>query len=44
MIHNINTEELKRMAGSDGLILQGCGGPAEDWLKGINEILGVLTK
>ena len=35
----ITSEELRRMDGQEGLILQGCGGPAQEWLDGINEML-----
>ncbi len=38
-INRITTEHLRRMQGKDGLILQGCGGDPEEWLRGINEIL-----
>ena len=27
------------MDGQEGLVLQGCGGPAEEWLNGINNLL-----
>ena len=37
----ISVEELRRMDGQEGLILQGCGGPAQEWLDGIN---GLLTE
>jgi hypothetical protein len=36
---HITTEELKRMTGTEGLILQGCGGDTEEWVSGINELL-----
>ncbi len=35
----ITTEELRRLTGSEGLILQGCGGDLNDWVNGINKIL-----
>ena len=35
----ISTEELRKMEGQEGLILQGCGGPAQEWLDGINDML-----
>jgi hypothetical protein len=38
-IRNISVDELKRLATSEGLILQGCGGDPQEWLDGINEIL-----
>ena len=37
----ISAEELRRMEGQEGLILQACGGPAQEWLDGIN---GLLTE
>ena len=38
-IHHVTTDEIKKLAGGDGLILQGCGGDPAEWLKGINETL-----
>lgn len=35
----INAEELCRMNGQEGLVLQGCGGDSQEWLDGINELL-----
>jgi hypothetical protein len=35
----ITTDELRRMSGSEGLILQGCGGDLEEWVTGLNEML-----
>ena len=29
----------KKMNGSEGLILQGCGGDLQEWVDGINEML-----
>lgn len=40
-IKHITTTELRRMNGKEGLILQGCGGEAQEWLDGIN---GLLTE
>lgn len=37
----ITTEELRQMEGREGLILQGCGGPIQEWVDGIN---GLLTE
>ncbi|MEG0050272.1 MAG: hypothetical protein RR865_14030 [Clostridia bacterium] len=34
----ISIDELKEMADSEGLILQGCGGDAQEWVDGINEL------
>lgn len=41
----ITTDELRKMEGSEGLILQGCGGSLDEWVDGINDMLtkeGVL--
>lgn len=41
----ITTDELRQMEDQEGLILQGCGGPIQEWVDGINELLtreGVL--
>lgn len=38
-IQNITTDDLCRMDGQEGLILQGCGGPLQDWVDGINQML-----
>ena len=35
----ITTDELRRMTNQEGLILQGCGGDAQEWIDGINELL-----
>lgn len=34
----ITTDELRRISGSEGLILQGCGGELDEWVTGINEL------
>lgn len=39
MINHISTENLRHMGGSEGLILQGCGGDLQEWVDGINEML-----
>ena len=39
MIQKINTEDLRKMEGKEGLILQGCGGDPQEWLDGINDLL-----
>ena len=39
MITHITLDELRRMKNSEGLIIQGCGGPLDEWVDGINEIL-----
>lgn len=38
-IKTVKTEELRRMNGAEGLILQGCGGDPQEWLVGINSLL-----
>ena len=43
----ITTDELRRMKNQEGLILQGCGGDAQEWVDGINELLtqeGILLE
>lgn len=38
-IKNISLHELRKMNGSEGLVLQGCGGDLQEWVDGINEML-----
>ena len=38
-INIVTTDELREMRGSEGLILQGCGGDLTEWVDGINEML-----
>ena len=38
MIKHITTDDLRQMKGSEGLILQGCGGSPAEWLDGVNEL------
>lgn len=38
-IKGIKVDELRRMKGEEGLILQGCGGDIKEWVDGLNEIL-----
>ena len=38
-IKRIRAEELRRMNGQEGLILQGCGGDLQEWVDGINDML-----
>jgi hypothetical protein len=38
-IRSITTDELKRLRNTEGLVLQGCGGDAQEWADGINELL-----
>ena len=33
-IKTVKTEELRRMNGKEGLILQGCGGETQEWVSG----------
>ena len=39
MINKINAEDLRKMKGKEGLILQGCGGDPQEWVDGINKML-----
>lgn len=39
MIKEIKAQDLRRMNGKEGLILQGCGGSLDEWVDGINEML-----
>ena len=34
----ITTDDLREMEGQEGLVLQGCGGSAQEWVDGINEL------
>ena len=38
-INNISLHELRKMNGSEGLVLQGCGGDLQEWVDGINDML-----
>ncbi len=38
-IKTITTDDLRRMNGKEGLVLQGCGGDPQEWLDGINGLL-----
>ena len=43
----ISLEELKQLRGSEGMVLQGCGGDLKEWTDGINQMLeqeGILPK
>lgn len=40
-IQQITTDDLRRMDGREGMILQGCGGDLQEWVDGIN---GLLTE
>ena len=35
-ISTVTTDDLRRMNGKEGLVLQGCGGDPREWLDGIN--------
>lgn len=35
----ITIDELRQMEDHEGLVLQGCGGPVQEWVDGINELL-----
>ena len=37
----ITTDNLRRMDGQEGLVLQGCGGDPQEWVDGVN---GLLTE
>lgn len=39
LIRQITTDDLRRMGDQEGLILQGCGEPFQEWVDGINELL-----
>ena len=46
-VEKITADDLRDMEHQEGLVLQGCGGEAREWLDGINEILaqeGILKK
>ena len=38
-IEKITADDLRDMAHQEGLVLQGCGGEAREWLDGINDLL-----
>lgn len=38
-IKEIDMQELRKMEGKEGLILQGCGGKPKEWVVGINQLL-----
>lgn len=46
-IKTIKAVDLRRMQDSEGLIIQGCGGPLDEWVDGVNEMLtesGILLE
>ena len=38
-IEKITADDLRDMEHQEGLVLQGCGGEAQEWLDGINDLL-----
>ena len=38
-VKQISADDLRHMEGQEGLVLQGCGGPPQEWVDGINEML-----
>jgi hypothetical protein len=38
-MERIGIEQLRGMAGNEGLVLQGCDGDLQEWVSGINELL-----
>lgn len=38
-VKQITTDDLRKMKGAEGLILQGCGGSLDEWVDGINDML-----
>lgn len=38
-VKDISTDDLRRMKNSEGIIFQGCGGEAQEWIDGINSEL-----
>ncbi len=40
-IQKITADDLRAMEGQEGLVIQGCGGPLQEWVDGIN---GLLTE
>ncbi len=39
LITQITTDDLRKMSDKEGLVLQGCGGPLQEWVDGINGLL-----
>ena len=37
-IENITADDLRRMNGREGLVLQGCGGDPREWLDAVNDL------
>lgn len=38
-VKQITAYDLRYMSGKEGLIIQGCGGPLQEWVDGINDLL-----
>lgn len=38
-VKQITIDDLRHMEDKEGLILQGCGGPPQEWVDGINDLL-----
>ena len=38
-VTDIKAEELRLKSGEEGLVFQGCGGDAKDWVDGVNQLL-----
>lgn len=38
-VKRITTDDLRRIKGTEALILQGCGGDLQEWVDGINDLL-----
>ena len=38
-VKQITTDDLRHMENQEGLVLQGCGGPPQEWVDGINDLL-----
>lgn len=38
-VKNVITDDIRRMIDEEGLVLQGCGGPLDEWIDGINDML-----
>lgn len=46
-INNVTIDDLRKMPGKEGLVLQGCGGDLKEWVDGINDLLtesGILLE
>ena len=38
-VKEIKAEELRQKGGEEGIVFQGCGGDAKDWVDGVNQLL-----